>query len=165
MRPFGSAKTLEERRCLAVTRVCEGYDPLEVAEFLGVDVSSVYRWLASYEHSGQAGLEAMAVPGRPPKLTPSQTQRVLGWLKREPQRFGFPTPRWTAPRLALVIARDLGVKLHPHYLNTWLRERGVSPQIPTCVARERDPKAIEHWTRYAWPGIKKGPRTGCHPCF
>ncbi len=105
------------------------------------------------------------MPGRPPKLSLRQTHRVLSWVERDPQEFGFATPRWTAPRLALVIERDLGVQLHPRYLNAWLRRHGISPQIPSRVARERKPEVIAHWVRYTWPRIKKSPRTGCRPGF
>jgi transposase len=138
-------------------RYLDGYSPEEVADFLGVHVHSVYRWLKHYYESGEAGLERQPMPGRPPKLTARQSAAVLRWLEDEPQEFGFATSRWTAPRLAWVIEQRFGVSLHPHYLNAWLTERGISPQIPTRVARERDPVAIEHWVRYRWPRIKKSP--------
>jgi transposase len=165
MRPHGSPEELEERRRLAVDRVLEGYDPQEVADFLDVEARSVYRWLAAHHRSGERGLEAAEVPGRPPRLTRRQAKRVLGWLKRAPEKFGFPTPRWTAPRLALVIARELGIQFHPRYLNAWLREHHISPQIPTRQARERNPEAIQHWIRYQWPIIKKSPREECDSGF
>ena len=48
MRPFGSARELENRRRLAVTRVLEGYSQAEVARFLGVNVRTVRQWVADY---------------------------------------------------------------------------------------------------------------------
>lgn len=157
MRPHGTCHELEGRRRLAVARFLEGYTAEEVADFLGVQPRSVYRWLACFRQGGESGLQALPMAGRPAKLSPRQTCRVLGWLERDPQEFGFPTPRWTAPRLALVIERDLGVQLHPRYLNAWLRLHGISPQIPSRVARERQPEVIAHWVRHVWPGIKKSP--------
>jgi transposase len=165
MRPCGCPELLEERRRLVVARVLEGYEPSEVADFLDVDVSSVYRWLDCYRQYGDAGLEAMPVPGRPSRLTRRQAKRVLGWLKRAPEKFGFPTSRWTAPRLAIVLARDLGIQFPPRYLNAWLREHRISPQIPTGQARERNPEATQHWIRYKWPIIKKSPREECDSGF
>ena len=44
MRTTGSPEVLEYRRRLAVQRVYEGYSNQEVADFLGVDSSSVRRW-------------------------------------------------------------------------------------------------------------------------
>ncbi len=157
MRPQGSAGQLEARRHLAVARVLEGYEPQEVADFLGADVRSVYRWVADWRRAKAAGLRARAGLGRPPKLTEEQTEAVLSWLDGNPQEFGFATPRWTAPRLAQVIRGEFGVRFHPRYLNDWLQAHGISPQIPRRIARERDEQAISHWLGVVWPAIKKSP--------
>lgn len=163
MRAQDSAERLEARRHLAVARVLEGYEPQEVADFIGVEVRSVYRWLAAYRQSGATGLAALSGRGRPSKLTAEQTDEVLSWLERDPQEFGFPTPRWTAPRLALVVEGAFGVQFHSCYLNAWLQEHGISPQIPSRVARERDPQAINQWMGRDWPAIKKSPPDrSCH---
>ena len=60
---------MEYRRRLAVQRVAEGYSTQEVADFLGVDPSTVRRWLAAFRDRGDAGLVAKPVSGRPGKLT------------------------------------------------------------------------------------------------
>ena len=62
MRTIGSPTELERRRLLAVERVNEGYAPEEVAEFLGVDPSSVRRWVSAFRQDGVAGLAARPVP-------------------------------------------------------------------------------------------------------
>jgi transposase len=157
MRAKECAERLEERRRVAVDRVLEGYEPQEVADFLGVEVRSVYRWLAAYRQNGTAGLVALSGRGRPRKLDPDQTEAVLSWLGCDPQEFGFPTSRWTAPRLAMVVQGVFGVRFHPGYLNAWLQAQGISPQIPSRVARERDPQAIDRWMSQTWPAIKKSP--------
>jgi transposase len=165
MRPHSSAEELERRRRLAIARLVDGYSPQEVADFLEVHVHSVYRWLDSYLRRGETGLARQPMPGRPPKLTARQSAAVLRWLGHTPQEFGFATSRWTAPRLAWVIDQRFGVSLHPRYLNAWLSQRGISPQIPARVARERDPAAIAHWVRYQWPRIKKSPGHGSDAGF
>jgi transposase len=155
MRGKDCAERLEERRRLAVDRVRDGYEPQEVADFLGVEVRSVYRWLAAYRQSGPAGLAALSGRGRPQKLTANQTAEILSWLELDPQEFGFPTSRWTAPRPALVVQGEFGVRFHPGYLNAWLQGHGISPQIPSRAARERDPQGTDHWVNRTWPAIKK----------
>ena len=50
MRTRGPADELEDRRRLAVERVSEGYSTQEVADFLGVDPSTVRRWCALANH-------------------------------------------------------------------------------------------------------------------
>jgi transposase len=158
MRTKGSAPELERRRKLAVQRVREGYPAAEVARFLGVHVRSVRRWLAADHDDPRHGLNAKPHPGRPPKLTLDQELEVLGWLYAKPTSFGFATDLWTAPRIAQLIQKKLGVSFHPRYVNAWLTERGVTPQQPQRRPHERDPAAIDRWLAQDWERIKKKPR-------
>lgn len=157
MRTPGSASELEYRRRLAVERVDDGYSTQEVADFLGVDPSTVRRWLAAFRDRGDAGLVSRPVSGRPAKLTSTQEKVALRWLADSPTHHGFPTELWTATRLGQLIREEFGVGLNPRYLSTWLRERGFTPQKPDRVPRERDPKAIAAWLESDWPRIKKRP--------
>jgi len=152
---------LEYRRRLAVQRVSEGYSTQEVADFLGVDPSTVRRWLAAFRERGEAGLDLKPVSGRPSKLTPTQEKIALRWLTDSPTHHGFDTELWTAARLGQLIREEFGVGLNPRYLGAWLRDRGFSPQKPQRVARERDPKAIAAWLESDWPRVKKSAAAGC----
>src|SRR3954452_18585900 len=113
MRTIGSPAELERRRFLAVERVSEGYAAEEVADFLGVDPSSVRRWVAAFHSHGAAGLATRPVPGRPHKLTTTQEKIALRWLADNPIDHGFATEIWTAPRLGLLIGDEVGVQLPP----------------------------------------------------
>lgn len=104
---------MERRRHLAVQRVEEDYSPPEVADFLGVDPSSVRRWVAAFRRWGLAGLTARPTPGRPPKLTTTQEKIVRRWLADNPTEHGFASGVWAAPRLALLIEEEFGVRFHP----------------------------------------------------
>src|SRR4051794_32854754 len=155
MRTEGSPNELEKRRRLAVQRVLDGYSTQEVADFLGVDPSSVRRWVATFRSQGVDGLVARPVSGRPPKLTLTQEKIVRRWLTDSPMEHGFDTELWTAPRLARLIDEEFDVRLNPRYLSAWLRERGFTPQKPQRVPRERDPQVIAAWLESDWPRIKK----------
>lgn len=149
-------------RFIGVSRVLDGWEPQEVAESLGVNVSSVCRWVDRFERGGWAALGPVPVPGRPPKLTPRQADRVLCWVRdRSPQDLGFAADagsHWTARRVAAVVERRLGVRFNHRYLNDWLARRGISPQLPQRVPRERDDAAIARWLARDWPAIKRGRR-------
>ena len=80
MRTPGSANELEYRRRLAVERVADGYSTQEVADFLGVDPSTVRRWRVGFRDRGDAGLVTKPVSGRPAKLTSTQEKVALRWL-------------------------------------------------------------------------------------
>jgi transposase len=157
MRSKGAPNELEHRRRLAVQRILDGYSTQEVADFLGVDPSSVRRWLAAFRRQGVDGLVARPVPGRPSKLTLTQEKIALRWLTDNPVEHGFATELWTTSRLGQLIQEEFGVRLNARYLSAWLRDRGLTPQKPQRVPRERDPKAIAEWLASDWPRIKKKP--------
>lgn len=155
MRSIGSPAELEHRRVLAVHRLRDGYTVEEVAEFLGVDGSTVRRWRAAFERDGWPGLRARSIPGRPTKLTRTQEKIARRWLDDPPTAFGFDTELWTAGRLADLICQEWGIDLNPRYLPRWLRRLGLTPQKPERVPHERDDEAIAAWLRDDWPRIKK----------
>lgn len=164
MRPTGSPTTLEYRRRLAVQRVNDGYSVQAVADFLGVDPSSVRRWVAAFSQNGDGGLAARPVQGRPAKLTTTQEKIVCRWLADNPTEHGFATELWTAPRLAQLIEQEFDVHFHPDYLTAWLRCRGYTPQKPRRSHRERNDEAIAAWLAQDWPRIKKKRGGGARTC-
>lgn len=166
MRSVGTPAELEHRRCLAVQRVLEGYSTEDVADFLGVDPRSVRRWLAAFQTHGACGLAAHPASGRPPYLTRAQEKIVCRWLEDSPVNFGFATELWTASRLARLIELEWHLHFHPHYLSTWLRAHGFSPQKPERVPRERNRQRLAHWRAVDWPRIKhQAYRHGAHLVF
>jgi transposase len=151
-----TAASLEYVRHLAVSMVEDGGEtPGETAEVLGVSERSVWRWLGAWHATGDAGLAPRPGRGRPPKLTAAQADRVLDWVRRSPCDFGFATERWTGPRVALVLARELGVRMNPRYLVGWLGRHGVTPQVPRRVPAERDEAAVGRWVARRWTRVKK----------
>jgi transposase len=157
MRTAGPSAVLEYRRCLGIQRVAEGYSTQEVADFLGVDPSTVRRWRATAT-TDRGGAAAGSGPGRPAKLTSTQEKIVLRWLSELPTEYGFPTDLWSASRLAQLIEEAFDTRFNPDYLGTWLRRRGYTPQKPRRVPRERDDKAIARWLAADWPRIKRKAR-------
>jgi transposase len=102
-------------------------------------------------------LKAKPHPGRKPRLSSRQKERLKKILLRGPLAAGYPTDLWTCPRVAEVIERTFGVKYHPDWVWYILRSLGWTCQKPEQRARERDEKAIRHWRSVDWPRIKKSP--------
>lgn len=151
-----SAQELERIRRLAVKRVKQGRLQKDVAEFLEVDPRTVRRWVKADRDRGAAGLAAKPHPGAKPKLNVDQERQVLSWLERSPVEFGFPTELWTAPRVTRLIRERLKVQFNHRSINAWLTKRGITPQKPQRVPRERDQAKIDQWLKRDWPRIKKG---------
>jgi len=96
------------------------------------------------------------IPGRPPKLSPRQKQRLVRVLLQGPLTAGYGTDLWTTQRIADVIQRRLSVSYHPHSIWGLLRGLGWSCQKPERRALQRNERAIAYWRRSVWPHIKKG---------
>lgn len=142
-------------RRIAVTRVRSGQTQVDVGRFLGVSARSVRRWIRSWNRFGAAGLVSKLPPGRPPRLTAAQSVEIVSWLSRSPSEFGFVTERWTAPRVAALIDRQMGIEFNPRYLNRWLAHYGISPQIPDPTPRERNQALVDWWVAVEWPRVKR----------
>ena len=153
--PHQGSRT-EQRRQLAVQRVKDGYTQREVAKFLGVNERTVRSWVARDQQHGEAGLATRPRSGRPRKLSASKLNLVLGWLRKNPKSFGFPTELWTGSRVAQVIQRKFKVQYHPRYVTAMILARGFSCQKPQTRADGRDEAAIEGFVKHDWPRLQNG---------
>lgn len=64
-------------RARAALLLDDGVPVSEVAERIGVDRVTVYRWRKRYSESGLDGLFDLPRPGRPTKITPEVAERIL----------------------------------------------------------------------------------------
>ena len=62
----------------AVKAVREGATAQSVAQSMGVNIRSVFRWLADFSMGGQKALMAKPIPGRPAKLSADE----MAWIAR-----------------------------------------------------------------------------------
>ena len=113
------------------------------------------RWLGEHRQRGAAGLRKAGRAGRKPLLDAVQLERLDALLLQGPEAHGFPTPLWTCPRIARLIADQFGVRYHEGHVWKILRALDWSPQRPAGKARERNEEAIRTWKRKTWPCIKK----------
>ena len=148
--------TLQEFRLLAVRRVREGEKPSVVVRSLGMNRTSIYRWLRAEADSGRGehALLARPITGRRPKLTAAQQAQVLGWIDgKDPRQYGLEVGLWTRQIVALLIEQMLGLRMGLTAVGRMLARLGLTPQKPLQRAYQRDPKAIERWKRETWPAI------------
>jgi len=157
MRPRGSVGELERRRRRAIELLRKGRSPREVAQMVGVDRRSVYRWQEQVSAGGVRALRAKPASGRPPKLSDEQRREFERVLLGGAQACGYVTDLWTCPRMASIIEERFGVSYHVDHLPRLMRQLGWSPQKPMRRAIERNEEAIRTWIKRDWPRIKKKP--------
>jgi transposase len=155
MRPKGSSAELERRRRRAVALLDQGMKAAQVAKAVGVSRASVSRWKDCYQEGGEQALAAQPHPGRRPRLTARQRDRLARLLLHGPGALGYPTELWTLRRVAEVVQHNFGVHYHPGYVWYLLRSMNWTCQKPESRARERDEEAIARWRAVDWPNIKK----------
>src|ERR1700745_1037125 len=86
-----SHSMLTELRKRGVAAVQSGEAATQVAAALGVNLRTLFRWLAQYRRGGWGQLDARKRGGRPPKLD----GRALRWVyntggNKKPQQPNFP---------------------------------------------------------------------------
>lgn len=135
--------------------LADGVSQAEVARRLGVTPAAVCKWNGKRGKSAQAWKRGRL--GRPAKLTARHRQSLERILREGAQAHGFLTDLWTLPRIAAVLARQVGVQLHPGHLWRVLGVMGWSVQRPEKRAVQRDEQAIARWKRHTWPALKKKP--------
>lgn len=158
MRTQGSALELEAQRRIAGRLLLEGRKVAEVARLVGASWSAVKRWKVAVEKGGLDGLAAKPHPGKRPRLSAKQREKLIAILKRGPLAAGYETDLWTCPRVAELIRRHFGVTYHAAHVWKILHSLGWSAQKPQQRARERDEQAVERWRKRHWPRLKKVPR-------
>ena len=155
MRPQGSPEELERRRRRGIELLKAGASVTEVARRLGCSHSSVILWREAVRRRGLKALTAKPAPGRPSKLTAAQQRQLPRLLLRGATTWKFDTDLWTTGRIATVIHRTFGVRLHRAHVGRLLTTLGWSCQKPERRALERDEAAIARWKRYRWVAVKK----------
>lgn len=152
--------TLEVLRMRAVRQIHdEGAHPEEVAAALGLRRSTVYGWLAKFREGGWDALRAKAVPGRPPKLSGTQLDRLHTLIVgTDPRQLSFGFALWTRDLIRQLIRREFGVALSAVSVGRLLHTLGLSPQRPLWRAYEQNPEAVETWKTESFPAIREQAR-------
>jgi transposase len=148
--------TLTQLRKRGVAAVQSGESPTGVAAALGVNLRSVFRWLAEYRRGGWDQLEARKRGGRPPKLD----GKALRWIyntvaNKNPQQLKFPFALWTAAMVQTLIGERYEVQLSHSSVCRLLDQLGLSAQRPLWRAYQQNPEAVKRWLEKDYPAIRR----------
>jgi transposase len=118
-----------------VKAVREGQLASQVAAAHGLNVRTVYRWLADFANGGQNALLAKSIPGRPSKIS----EQELMWLAKNirehsPQQFKFEFGLWTLSLIGSLIERQFGKSLALSGVSRIMKLPGFTAQKPLYQA-------------------------------
>ena len=135
--------------------------PVDVARALGVSRAAVSMWWSMYCKRGEDGLRYTVRTGRHPRLSKEQLTQVESALRRGGLANGFPTDRWSARRVAVLIERETGVRYHPDHVGKLARAFGWHPWWGLAPVELR--KAVRTVTPKAPQSLR--PPFMLHPIF
>jgi len=149
-----SHQALEEMRMSAVERFEAGESPEVVAEGLGINRRTIYRWLEAFHYGGRDALKAKPIPGAPSKLNARQLSSLSRLLReKSPLQLKFPYALWTLAMIRELIKKRFGVRLSEVSVGRLMRRIGFTPQRPLYRAWQQDPEAVERWSRETYPRV------------
>lgn len=126
-----------------------------VAAAFGINVRTLYRWLADFANGGQQALLAKPIPGRPPKLSAEQMCSIARMVKdNTPQQLKFEYGLWTLSLVGELIKRQFSIKLSIASVSRVMKLLGFTPQKPLYQAWQRDPVLVRQWEGETYPAIR-----------
>jgi transposase len=88
-------------------------------------------------------------------LSARQKLQVRRWINgRDPRQYGFDFGLWSRKIVAELVREKFQIRLGVTAVGRLLSELDITPQKPLRRAYERDPVAIERWTRQEFPKLR-----------
>ena len=152
-------RTLTEMRKRAIVSIEAGEIPSQVARVFGVNVCTVFRWMALYRSGGVHRLAAKKRGGRPAKLDGKAMKWVYNTVTwKNPLQLKFPFALWTSAMIGELIKKRYGIELSRSSICRLLKQMGLSPQRPLWRAYKQDTEAVKRWLKEEYPKLKKTAR-------
>lgn len=155
-----SHEVSEFLRFEAIRRFKAGESPRFIIDNMGLNRTSIYRWIAAHKKGGESALKAKVHPGRAPKLSAKQKTTIRTWIcGKDPRQHGFDFGLWTRKIVQQMILDKFKLSVSLSTVGAVLAELQITPQKPLRRAYERDPEAVKKWIAETFPGLKKRARS------
>ncbi len=132
--------------------VLRGYSCYEAARVYGDSPRTVQYWVHRLVSEGLPGLKEGDRPGRPPRLSMAERERLRKELERPPREFGYNQNLWDGVMLSHHLEREYGVLLGVRQCQRLFRQLGLTLQRPRRQAREADPAQQEAFKKTSTTG-------------
>ncbi len=136
------ASTVSKRdslRAAIVLRRAEGVKQAQVAEELGISITSVNKWSQRFERDGLEGLKDKKGRGRPPSISTQQVEKVITQATQPPK----PRTRWSVRTMA----REVGIS--PDSVHRIWKANDIKPHLVRTFKVSKD----KHFEEKFWDVI------------
>jgi len=120
-----------------------------------VSQQTVYNWINDFLVEQFDSLVYSHVPGRPPRLTKGQKQKLSKWVEDGPEACGYATGCWTSVLIQDLIYQKFHVLYNRFYVCELLRNLGFSFHKARFISDHLDEEARERWMKKEFPKILK----------
>lgn len=118
-----------------------GYSPSKIADLHDISHPTVYKWIDRFDEEGPEGLYDREREGRPQILGEEARKEIERLLEGNPTEEGQNATRWTAPRIAEHLERELGIDVHEDTVRDTLKRMEYSWTRPRRELPPTDPEA------------------------
>jgi hypothetical protein len=151
-----SHKTLEELRIRTVQQVEAGAHPDDLAKSLGLNRSTIYKWLQRKAIGGDEALKAKDISGRPATLNATHLKWLCKTLtNKTPLQLQLPFALWTRDQIIGAVKRKFAIKLSKSSTSRVLHKLGFTFQKPAVRFKQQDPVIVNKWLTDDFPSIKE----------
>lgn len=144
-----------DHRLHGVLLVSHGLSTGRVAEYLGQDPATVYRWVKRFNENGFSGLREGERPGRPSRLMPEELEQVAWDLRELPQSFGYSQNLWDGKLLSHHLQEQFDVHLRVRQCQRLFRELGFRRRKPRPLIAHADPQEQTKYKKTAPTGKRR----------
>jgi transposase len=134
-------------RLHAVLNVLKGSSPAHTADIYGDSPRAVQYWVKNIASKGLAGLWDKNRPGRPPKLSENEQEKLRKEIRRSPREFGYDQNLWDGPLLSHHLKERYGIVLGIRQCQRLFNQLGFTLQRPRRKACESDPQQQEEFKK------------------
>jgi transposase len=127
------------RRCQAIVLSAAGQPVPAMARLMGVDASTIHRWLDRFETGGIGALLTTWSTGRPPRWDEAYELLLVETARHDPRWYGREQSSWTCSLLAGYLAERTGIRRSAERVRVLLHQHGIRLKQPTPVVHSPDP--------------------------
>ena len=150
-------QTQELLRKQAIRLRKKGKTYKEIAEIIGVNDNTVWKWWKKYQAGGAKALKA-GQRGRPlgvnRSLDSSQEEEIQKVIcDKTPDQLKLTFALWTRQAVQEFIKQRFGIRIAIRTVGTYLKRWGFTPQKPLKRAYEQRPVEVQKWLQDVYPSI------------